>query len=154
MKDRNGQIPSITMISEEAHLKGSLEASSDVRIAGTLTGDVSSQGKVIVASSAKVDGNMSAKEADISGQYKGDIHATEKITIRKGAELNGDLSTKTVVIEEGAQFNGQLSMGEAVRPGSNGTVASSGVSSSGVATSESSAGEPEVNPSSHETKVH
>ena len=86
MKDRNGQAPSITMISEEAHIKGSLEASSDVRIAGTLTGDVSSQGKVIVASSAKVDGNMSAKEADISGQYKGDIQATEKITIRKGTK--------------------------------------------------------------------
>lgn len=111
MKDRNGQTPSITMISEEAHLKGSLEASSDVRIAGTLTGDVSSQGKVIVASSAKVDGNMSAKEADISGHYKGDIQAIDKITIRKGAQLDGDLSTKTIVIEEGAQFNGQLSTG-------------------------------------------
>lgn len=116
MKDRNGQAPSITMISEEAHLKGSLEATSDVRIAGTLTGDVKSQGKVIVASSAKVEGNMSAKEADISGHYKGDIKTTEKITIRKGAELEGDLSTKTIVIEEGAQFNGQLSMGELSKP--------------------------------------
>jgi cytoskeletal protein CcmA (bactofilin family) len=132
------------MISEEAHLKGSLEASSDVRIAGTLTGDVSSQGKVIVASSAKVEGNMSAKEADISGQYKGDIQATEKITIRKGAELNGDLSTKTIVIEEGAQFNGQLTMGEAVKSRSQGSLASSG------SRTEAS----EVNASSHETKVH
>jgi cytoskeletal protein CcmA (bactofilin family) len=149
MKDRNGQTPSITMISEEAHLKGSLETTSDVRIAGELTGDVSSQGKVIVASSANVDGNMSAKEADLSGQYKGDIHATEKITIRKGAELNGDISTKTIVIEEGAQFNGQLSMGEAVRSTSNGSVASTGVGSTGAGSKAS-----EANVSSNEAKVH
>ena len=70
--------------------------------------------------------------------------ATEKITIRKGAELNGDLSTKTIVIEEGAQFNGQLTMGEAVKPGSQGSLDSSG---SRVEASE-------VNPTSHEVKVH
>ncbi len=144
MKDRNGQAPSITMISEEAHLKGSLEATSDVRIAGTLTGDVKSQGKVIVASSAKVEGNMFAKEADISGHYKGDVKATEKITIRKGAELEGDLSTKTIVIEEGAQFNGQLSMGELSKPM---TPRSSEPSTSGESAVD-------ANQSSHEVKVH
>ncbi len=144
MKDRNAQAPSITMISEEAHLKGSLEATSDVRIAGTLTGDVKSQGKVIVASSAKVEGNMSAKEADISGHYKGDVKATEKITIRKGAELEGDLSTKTIVIEEGAQFNGQLSMGELSKPMMPRSPESPASGANAV----------DVSQSSHEVKVH
>jgi cytoskeletal protein CcmA (bactofilin family) len=49
----------------------------------------------------------------ISGSVVGDIIASKKIVLHKTARVQGDLQTPTIVVEEGAQFNGNLSMNSA-----------------------------------------
>jgi cytoskeletal protein CcmA (bactofilin family) len=103
--------PQLNMISEKTVLTGNLSSDLDIRVAGEMNGDISSKGKVIVANSAKIKGNISASEVDLAGVFKGNIKATTRVILRSNARVDGDIQTKSIVIEEGSIFNGALKMG-------------------------------------------
>lgn len=103
-------LPQINMISEGTVVKGSLTSNSDVRVAGKVDGEASSEGKFILASSGIVDGDVKAKEADIAGTVEGELVATNKLILRQSAVVTGDIHTKVLLVEEGARFDGACKM--------------------------------------------
>lgn len=128
-------LPSINMISEGTHVKGTLNTKNDIRIAGKLEGEANAKGKLIVTSSGTVDGDIEAVDADVAGQLKGEIHVTNKLIVRQSAVIDGDIYTKSLLVEEGAQINGACHMNEqsaksGSSSGSNGSSASASSSSS------------------------
>lgn len=114
-KKSGNNLPSVNMISEGTHLKGTLETKNDIRIAGTLEGEAKAKGKVIVASSGKVEGDIEAVDADIAGNVDGEVKVTSKLVLRKSAVVEGDIYTKTILAEEGAQINGSFHMSENIQ---------------------------------------
>lgn len=108
-------LPSVNMISEGTELKGTLETKNDIRIAGTLDGEAKAEGKIIVSSSGKVDGNIEAEDADIAGNIDGEVRVTNKLILRKSAVIEGDIYTKTILAEEGSQINGSFHMSENIK---------------------------------------
>lgn len=105
-------LPSVNMISEGTKLKGTLETKNDIRIAGTLDGEAKAEGKIIVSSTGKVDGNIQAADADIAGNIDGEVRVTNKLILRKSAIIEGDIYTKTILAEEGSQINGSFHMSD------------------------------------------
>lgn len=103
--------PSLNMISEDTKLKGTLNSQADLRIAGQIEGEIVCKGKVIITSSAKIDGNITSIDADIAGQVLGSIKISNRLTLRKSAKIRGDLYTKRLTVEEGATLNGGCRMG-------------------------------------------
>lgn len=112
--------PSLNMISEGTKIKGTIKSQNDIRIAGQLEGEAFCKGKIIISSSAHIDGNISSVEADIAGKVEGIIKVSNKLTLRQTAVVGGDINTKTLIVEEGAQINGNCRMGtgnsQAVEP--------------------------------------
>ena len=49
----------------------------------------------------------------ISGLVEGNIIASEQIVLHKTAAVNGNLDSPIVIMEEGAQLNGNVKMGKA-----------------------------------------
>ncbi len=128
-------LPSINMISEGTHVKGTLNTKNDIRIAGKLEGEANAKGKLIVTSSGIVDGDIEAVDADVAGQLKGEIHVSNKLIVRQSAVIDGDIYTKSLLVEEGAQINGACHMNEqsaksSSSSSSNGSSASASSSSS------------------------
>lgn len=103
--------PTLNMISEGTHIKGTINSKSDLRIAGKIDGDCICKGKIIVTSSANLSGNMISADADISGNVEGTVKVANRLTLRQSAVVGGDLFTKIIIIEEGAQLNGNCKMG-------------------------------------------
>lgn len=103
--------PSLNMISEDTKLKGTLNSQADLRIAGQVDGEIICKSKVIITSTAKIDGNITSMDADIAGQVIGTIKINNKVTVRKTAKIRGDLYTKALTVEEGAMLNGGCRMG-------------------------------------------
>lgn len=103
--------PQLNMISEKTSLQGNLNSDLDIRIAGEVKGDIFSKGKIIIANSAKITGNMTAAEVDLAGSFKGNIKASSRMILRSNGRVEGDIQTKVIVIEEGGVFNGALKMG-------------------------------------------
>lgn len=111
--DKN--LPSVNMISEGTRLNGTIETQNDIRIAGTLEGEATAKGKIIVSSSGKIDGDLEAVDADIAGKIDGEVKVTNKLILRKSAIVEGDIYTKTILAEEGAQINGSFHMNENIK---------------------------------------
>lgn len=104
--------PSLNMISEGTKLKGTLSSKNDVRIAGQLDGEINCKSKLIVTSSAYLEGDVISVDADIAGNVDGTLKVSNKLILRKSAKVGGDVYTKVLVVEEGAQINGAFKMGE------------------------------------------
>ncbi|WP_045218891.1 bactofilin family protein [Desulfonatronum thioautotrophicum] len=96
--------------------EGKLHFHGAVRIDGTFLGKIDSQGTLIVGQDARIDGEVSVGSLMLSGQLQGRVNAAEKIVLHKTARLTGALRTPSLVIEEGALFDGDIAMSEAGTP--------------------------------------
>lgn len=106
----DSNLSSVNMVSEGTEIIGTLKTQSDIRIAGKVEGEAQVAGKIIIASSGHVDGNIEAKDADIAGRVEGEVHVSSKLTLRQSAVVEGDLYAQNLVVEEGATFNGGCHM--------------------------------------------
>ncbi len=98
------------IIGNGTNIKGDINANGDIRIDGSVIGNLNSSGKLIIGEQGHIEGETSVKIADISGNYKGKLTAAELVILRASSKFDGDLFTKKIVIEEGSIFNGTLTM--------------------------------------------
>ena len=68
--DSNGQY---SKIDKNTILTGTINAKTDIRIDGTLDGDVITTGKVIIGKDAQVKGKLFCGNADIEGIFNGEL---------------------------------------------------------------------------------
>lgn len=105
--------PSINMISEGTIINGTIQTKDDIRIAGTVNGDLKVEGKCILAKSGVIKGRLEAQEADVAGTIEGESVGTDRLTIRQTGVVKSDIKTRILLIEEGARFEGNCSMSAA-----------------------------------------
>lgn len=103
--------PSITIIAEGSLISGNISVTSDFRLAGKINGNVTSEGKCIVASSASVVGDILSPDSDIAGTVTGNLTVNQKLILRKTAVIKGDIRTNVLMVEEGARIDGTIVMG-------------------------------------------
>ncbi|CAK7055910.1 MAG: hypothetical protein DELT_01221 [Desulfovibrio sp.] len=89
---------------------GQLNFVGSVRIDGQFTGEITSEGTLILGKDAKVEGNIHVSQLVLSGNLHGDVIVTGKTILHKSANLTGNLATKSLIMEEGAQLHGQITM--------------------------------------------
>ena len=89
-----------TSLTGELHFEGTL------RIDGNFQGSIKTPGTLVVSSEAVVDGDISAREVQIFGRVLGTIDGDQRVEIREGGTLQGEARTPSLVIEEGAKFEG------------------------------------------------
>ena len=102
------------LISAGTVLKGDLKSESDLRIDGTIHGNVSSGAKVVIGPSGFVEGNIDGINADISGRLVGNVAVKESVQLRNTGNVQGNIAAASLQIEAGSVFNGQSQMGTPV----------------------------------------
>ena len=100
-----------TLISAGTKLKGDISSSSDLRIDGTVLGNIHSTAKIVIGSNGVVEGDISGHQADIVGKVSGNIHAKELLQLRGECVVTGNLYAGKLQVEPSATFNGQCHMG-------------------------------------------
>lgn len=100
-----------TLIGAGTTLKGDITSNSDLRIDGTVTGNIKSAAKIIIGSSGVVEGDITGNQADIVGKVSGNIRAKEMLQLRGECVVTGNLYAGKLQIEPTATFNGQCHMG-------------------------------------------
>ena len=108
--------PQVTLLAEGTHLEGTLEAAQDVRVAGRVVGRVRAGGRIIVATTGHVEGDLEASGAEIAGTVLGDVTASERLVLRPTARLEGHVTAGRLIVEEGAVFNGDCRTGTVPAP--------------------------------------
>lgn len=101
----SGFVGSGTVFTGEATFKAMM------RVDGHLSGRItSSSGTLIVGANGKVDANIEVAVAMIHGTINGDIIATQRLELGRAAKVNGNVQTPSLVIEQGAIFEGSCKM--------------------------------------------
>jgi cytoskeletal protein CcmA (bactofilin family) len=98
-----------TLISEGCILDGNLKAPAFARIDGQVTGDVMIEEGLIIGEKGSIRGNVTTKELVVYGAITGDVQATS-LEIRSTGKITGDIRTQTLGVEQGAVYDGNLSM--------------------------------------------
>lgn len=99
-----------TIIAAGTTLKGDISSNGDIRIDGTLQGNIQCQAKVVIGSNGSVDGDISGQQADIMGKVTGTIKVKELLQLKGGSHVSGNLYAGKLQIEPSANFNGQCHM--------------------------------------------
>jgi len=101
----SGFVGSSTSVTGEATFKAML------RIDGHLSGRITSAtGTLVVGSGGQVDANIDVAVATIQGTVNGDIIAGQRVELGRAAKVNGNIQTPSLVIEQGAIFEGSCKM--------------------------------------------
>ena len=92
--------------------KGELEFEDTMRIDGRFNGRIVSKNELIVGESANIEGDIHVGRIAISGTVIGKIIADQKVEIHRNGKVYSDIDTPALIIEEGAIFQGNCTMGE------------------------------------------
>jgi cytoskeletal protein CcmA (bactofilin family) len=102
--------------------KGELRAQEDIKIEGRIEGSIHHQQRVVVGNKGEVVASVNAQSIDVDGKVQGDIVAKKSIKVSQSAVVRGNLRAPSVSINEGANFNGGVTMES--NAGSNGSSTS------------------------------
>lgn len=106
----------MSVVSRGLTIEGNLSGEDDIRIDGTVSGDIRSR-TLIVSQGATVNGSVTAEMIELLGNINGQLNG-KSVRIAGSGHLDGDVNYETLSIEGGAVVNGQLKhkSGQAAAP--------------------------------------
>ena len=90
--------------------EGKLTFEGTVRIDGRFYGEIFSQDVLVIGQGAQVHAEIDVGVVVVSGEVTGNIRASDRIELRSPARLRGNISTPTLIVEEGVIFEGNCRM--------------------------------------------
>jgi cytoskeletal protein CcmA (bactofilin family) len=101
---------SINLISNGTEIIGDIKSTGDIRIDGSLTGNLNVKGKVVIGPTGKISGEVICKNSEVSGYIEGKIAVGELLSLKASSTIIGDIATSKLSIEPGAKFSGNCKM--------------------------------------------
>ncbi|TBR19375.1 MAG: polymer-forming cytoskeletal protein [Chitinophagaceae bacterium] len=100
-----------TIIGAGTTLKGDITSNEDLRIDGSIIGNVNSNAKIVIGTNGSVEGDIFGNNADVIGKVSGNIRIKELLQLRGDCVVNGNIFAGKLQVEPSATFNGQCHMG-------------------------------------------
>lgn len=113
MAEHSGEV---TVIGAGAKLEGTVVSAGSLRVDGQVKGQISADGDVMLAAQSQVEADIKAQNVSVAGRFKGDIVVKGRAELNRGGRVDGTITAKTLVIEEGAIFQGQSIMDQQPTP--------------------------------------
>ena len=106
-----GEGAEMANIGKSISIKGDVLGDEDTVIEGRVEGRIELKNHhLTVGPNGDVQGEISAKQITIVGRVSGNVVASERIELRDTGRLEGDLTTPRLLVQEGSQMNGKISM--------------------------------------------
>jgi cytoskeletal protein CcmA (bactofilin family) len=99
-----------TILGKGSAFDGKLTFEGAVRIDGEFSGEIRTDGTLIVGQTAEVKAEISAAQIIVEGTIRGDLKAKEAIEIHAPARVYGNLATPSLEIQKGSLFEGNAQM--------------------------------------------
>ena len=94
-------------------ITGKIAFDGPARIEGQVEGEIVASDSLLIGESAVLNAQVNGVTVVIHGKVTGDINASKKLEIRAPGRVFGNVTTPSLVIEEGVVFEGHCSMGVA-----------------------------------------
>src|SRR5919206_2813464 len=107
MTEREGEV---TVVGQGARLEGTVVSAGSLRIDGQVKGQINADGDCSLSPQSQVDADIRAQNVSVAGRFRGNIVVKGRAEITRGGRVDGNVTCKSLVIEEGAIFQGQSVM--------------------------------------------
>jgi len=109
-KNNESENNAINLLGIGTEITGDINSNGDMRIDGTLIGNIITKGKVVIGQTGNVKGEIKCKNSDVSGSIEGKIVVSQLLSLKVSANVNGDIQTNKLSIEPGSKFTGNCNM--------------------------------------------
>jgi len=116
---------SASLIGAGTTMKGDITSNGDLRIDGTLVGNIHCSAKVVIGANGNVQGDINGQTADIMGKVTGTIKVKDLLQLKGGSAVNGNIEASKLQIEPTASFNGECHMTQVATTTASATKSSS-----------------------------
>jgi len=111
----NGEV---TIVGTGARLEGNVVSAGNLRIDGQVKGQINADGDVVLSAQSQVEADIRSQNVSVAGRFKGNILVKGKAHLARGGRIDGNITSKTLVVEEGGIFHGQSNMDAGAGSGS------------------------------------
>lgn len=105
-----------SILGPESSFTGKLTFEGTVRIDGHFSGEIHTDGNLIVGQGARIEANARVGRLVVHGEVSGDLHAAHTIEIHAPAKVRGNIAAPQVMIAKGALFEGSCRMSDLSKP--------------------------------------
>jgi len=97
-------------IEKNTTIVGEITSEADFRIDGTLEGNITTSGKIVIGKEGKIIGKMTCVNSDIEGRFKGTLDVSDLLVLKTSAQVEGELLIGKLSVEQGASLNASCQM--------------------------------------------
>jgi len=101
-----------SLIDQDCFFEGTFRTPGNMRIEGTYQGAIECRGTLLVAESGNVNARVLAGNLTVSGLLQGEVQCDGRLEILRSGRVSGNIAAKTVVVHDGAFFEGEMRMGD------------------------------------------
>jgi cytoskeletal protein CcmA (bactofilin family) len=99
-----------TIIGPNTRLNGDIETGGFTRVDGSIQGNLTARGRVVIGEKARLKSNISGTTITIGGVVYGNVLASERLIILSTALVMGDIITRRIQADEGCLIHGKVSV--------------------------------------------
>lgn len=99
-----------SFLGDRSRLEGTLTFNGTLTLLGKFKGKIKGGEEVVLAENSESEADIEAGHVAVYGKVAGSITAEKRIEIHKKAQIEANISTPTIIIHEGAIFEGKCSM--------------------------------------------
>lgn len=111
----NISVKNLNLIGAGTIVEGKIRTQGSIRIDGKLTGEVHAAENLAIGITGEVEATVNGRNVTIGGKVKGNITSVEKLVLEGKSVVRGDVKASKLIIDEGAVFDGKVTMTE-IRP--------------------------------------
>jgi cytoskeletal protein CcmA (bactofilin family) len=99
-----------SVLDAQLTVTGDLATAGSLRLDGRMEGTVRQADTVVLGVGAAMTGDVHAREVIVGGTLTGNVFASERVELQATAIVTGDVTTVSVLVQEGGVVNGRVIM--------------------------------------------
>lgn len=109
----NGIPPGGTcIIAAGTKIEGTFTTTEDIRLDGSIIGEVKCGKKVVMGQTGTVDGNVKTVDSAIRGKINGEIKVSGTLHLHETAKIDGTIIARKMIVDSGASYSGDCRVGD------------------------------------------
>lgn len=109
-EDHVADFDAVSFVDKHSAVDGTFRSQRDLRIEGEFKGNVSCDGTMFIAEGATVAATIEVEHLTVAGDMTGEVHCRGRLQILPSGRVRARVMTASLVIQEGAVYEGQLEM--------------------------------------------
>ncbi len=105
--------PNGCLVAGEAVWEGKLVTTGNVRVEGTIQGEIETSATLYVVAKARIEGKVRARSMMLAGEVEGEVSCSDRLEILPGGSARGEIETASLVVHEGAFIDSRFQMRKA-----------------------------------------